>query len=283
MRLFCPVTDRSPHQKMPLVFAAIMPHGGEIIPELADDPAVMAETRSGMDRIATAFAAAEVETVIVITPHGLIYDGKISVSFCESASGFLDGPTGERVGATYRIDTTLASDLLTHPSLPYLGLTTDSDEAHFPLDWGALIPLLYTAEQSLPPSEIVVLAEDRSLSRETLVAAGRHIAAVAEASRKRIALIASCDLGHAHSSDGPYGFHDASKVHDELFTQLVSQHRLDALLDWDEGFLEDAKVDAYWQTLMLHGALTVVPMSVTVHSYEAPTYFGMLTASYSRL
>jgi len=268
---------------MPLVFAAIMPHGGEIIPELADDHTVMARTRSGMEHISAAFAAAAVETVIVITPHGLIYEGKISVSFCKSASGFLDGPTGERVGATYPIDTALASDLLAHASLPYVGLTTDSDEAHFPLDWGALIPLLYTAEQALSPSEIVVLAEDRSLSRETLVAAGKHIATVAEASSKRIALIASCDLGHAHSADGPYGFHDTSKVHDELFTQLVAQHRLDELLDWEEAFLEDAKVDAYWQTLMLHGALTIVPMSVNVHSYEAPTYFGMLTASYSRL
>ncbi len=176
---------------MPLVFAAIMPHGGEIIPELAYDPTVMALTRSGMERIATAFAEAEVETVIVITPHGLIYDGKISVSFCRSASGFLDGPTGVRVGATFRIDTTLANDLLAHPSLPYVGLTTDSDETHFPLDWGALIPLLYTAEQSLPSSEIVVLAEDRSLSRETLVVAGKHIATIAEASSKRIALSAS--------------------------------------------------------------------------------------------
>ena len=236
-----------------------------------------------MESIATAFAAAAVETVVVITPHGLIYDGNISISCCKYASGFLDGPTGERVGGTYPIDTALANDLLAHDSLPYVGLTTDSEEAHFPLDWGALIPLLYTAELALSPSEIVVLAEDRGLSRDTLVAAGRHIAEVAEASSKRIALIASCDLGHAHLADGPYGYQEASKVHDELFTQVVSANQLDLLLDWDEAVLEEAKVDAYWQTLMLHGALTVVPMSVTLHTYEAPTYFGMLTASYSRL
>ena len=268
---------------MPLVFAAIMPHGGEIIPALAEDHTLMARTRLGMESIATAFAAAAVETVVVITPHGLIYDGNISISCCKYASGFLDGPTGERVGGTYPIDTALANDLLAHASLPYVGLTTDSEEAHFPLDWGALIPLLYTAEIALSPSEIVVLAEDRGLSRDTLVTAGRHIAEVAEASSKRIALIASCDLGHAHLADGPYGYHEASKVHDELFTQVVSANQLDLLLDWDEAFLEDAKVDAYWQTLMLHGALTVVPMPVTLHTYEAPTYFGMLTASYSRL
>jgi aromatic ring-opening dioxygenase LigB subunit len=106
---------------------------------------------------------------------------------------------------------------------------------------------------------------------------------MAEASDKRIALIASCDLGHAHDADGPYGYHPASKNHDERFVQVVAENRLEALLDWDDAFLDDAKVDAYWQTLMLYGALTVVPMSVSFHTYEAPTYFGMLTASYLRL
>ena len=268
---------------MPLVFAAIMPHGGEIIPELADDPALMARTRSGMLSIGTAFAHENIDTVIVITPHGLIYEGHISVSCCSSASGVLDGPRGDRIGATFSIDRSLASRLLKQPTLPLLGLTVDSDDVHFPLDWGALIPLLFTTVTNNKPPEVVILAEDRSLPRRDLVDAGKLIAEAAEASEKRIALIASCDLGHAHDPDGPYGYHDASKVHDSLFTQVVRDNRLDTLLDWDEAFLEDAKVDAYWQALMLHGALSVVPMIVTVHTYEAPTYFGMLTASYSRL
>jgi aromatic ring-opening dioxygenase LigB subunit len=268
---------------MPLVFAAIMPHGGEIIPELAEDPSVMAQTRCGMMSIGSSFIAADINTVIVITPHGHVYQDVITVSCCKTAAGALDGPRGERIGASFTVDTDLANALLNHPTLPLVGLTTGDDTTDFPLDWGALIPLLFTADTDASACKVVVLAEDRGLSRDVLVAAGKHIAHVAEASPKRIALIASCDLGHAHAADGPYGYHHASKVHDDLFTQLVSENRLDVLLDWDEAFLEDAKVDAYWQTLMLYGALTVVPMSVTFYTYEAPTYFGMLTASYLRL
>ncbi len=179
---------------MPLVFAAIMPHGGEIIPELADDPALMAHTRSGMLSIGTTFAEENIDTVIVITPHGLIYEGHISVSCCMSASGVLDGPRGEKVGATFSIDQSLATRLLNHPTLPLLGLTVDSQDVHFPLDWGALIPLLFTAATNNKPPEVVILAEDRSLPRRDLVAVGKLIAEAAEASGKRIALIASCDL-----------------------------------------------------------------------------------------
>jgi aromatic ring-opening dioxygenase LigB subunit len=267
---------------MPLVFAAIMPHGGEIIPELADDPNVMSLTRSGMNAISKAFVDANIDTVIVITPHGLIYEDLISVSRSAVATGYLDGPTGARVGASFTVDTVLADDLIQTDNLPFVGLTTDDDTA-FPLDWGALIPLLFTATVVNPRCKVVVLAEDRSLSRDVLVDAGKHIAMVAEASKSRVGLIASCDLGHAHDPDGPYAYHQASSKHDFAFTNLVQENRLGELLTWEDAFLEDAKVDAFWQTLMLHGALSVVPMSVTFHTYEAPTYFGMLTASYSRV
>lgn len=267
---------------MPLVFAAIMPHGGEIIPELADNPNVMSLTRSGMNAISKAFMDASVDTVVVITPHGLIYEGLISVSRVTTATGHLDGPTRARVGASFTVDTVLADNLIHSDTLPFVGLTT-ADETAFPLDWGALIPLLFTANVMQPSCNVVVLAEDRSLPRDVLVDAGKHIAKVAEASKSRVGLIASCDLGHAHDPDGPYGYHPASSKHDSEFTKLVQESRLSELLTWDDAFLEDAKVDAYWQTLMLLGALGVVPMSVTFHTYEAPTYFGMLTASYSRL
>ena len=65
---------------MPLVFAAIMPHGGEIILELAEDPLLMAHTRAGMMAIGSEFTAAGIDTVIVITPHGHIYQDVITVS-----------------------------------------------------------------------------------------------------------------------------------------------------------------------------------------------------------
>jgi len=42
----------------------------------------------------------------------------------------------------------------------------------------------------------------------------------------------------------------------------------------------DAKADSYWQMLMLHGALEHGNWRGEFLSYEAPTYFGMLCASY---
>ena len=50
----------------------------------------------------------------------------------------------------------------------------------------------------------------------------------------------------------------------------------------DPGLVRDAKPDSYWQMLMLHGALRGQGWRGELLSYEAPTYFGMLCASYRR-
>jgi aromatic ring-opening dioxygenase LigB subunit len=113
-----------------------------------------------------------------------------------------------------------------------------------------------------------------------LVRCGVAIARAAEVSGKRVALLASCDQGHAHLLDGPYGFDPASAEHDAMMCEAIIENDLPRLIDWPEEFLETAKVDAYWQTIILAGALGHTPMRGELLSYEAPTYFGMAVAAY---
>jgi aromatic ring-opening dioxygenase LigB subunit len=61
----------------------------------------------------------------------------------------------------------------------------------------------------------------------------------------------------------------------------IKENDLPRLLQWPETFMEAAKVDAYWQTIILAGALGHTPMRGELLSYEAPTYFGMAVAAYS--
>ena len=93
-----------------------------------------------------------------------------------------------------------------------------------------------------------------------------------------MAFIASADHGHAHLEGGPYGFHPAAAEYDALVCELVRTHRLDRLVEIPRELVEKAKADSWWQMVMLHGATTGCRGDLI--SYEAPTYFGMLTASY---
>jgi aromatic ring-opening dioxygenase LigB subunit len=54
---------------------------------------------------------------------------------------------------------------------------------------------------------------------------------------------------------------------------------LDRLSEIPAELVEEAKADSWWQMLILHGA--TAGWTGRLISYEAPTYFGMLTAAYS--
>ena len=182
---------------MPLVFAAIAPHGGPVF----DEPT--GSTRRAMEELGRRFAAAEPEAVIVLTPHGIHVDGHFTVV---RASG-LAGDAAQWTDADTRYDGPGEPQLadaclraLQDDGLPALGITfgaTAAGDSTMPLDWGALIPLWFMRAPA------VVISPCRALSNMEHVRAG---AALARATgQRRIALIASADHGHGHTADGPYG------------------------------------------------------------------------------
>jgi aromatic ring-opening dioxygenase LigB subunit len=126
----------------------------------------------------------------------------------------------------------------------------------------------------------VVVSPARDLSYERHVTAGRAIARAAAASGKRVALIASCDHGHGHDARGAYGFTARSKEFDDQTVSLIEADDLSGLLRMDPQLPIEGVADSYWQMLMLHGALGSAWRGELL-SYEAPTYFGMICASYS--
>jgi aromatic ring-opening dioxygenase LigB subunit len=129
-----------------------------------------------------------------------------------------------------------------------------------------------------PPA--VIVTPSRSLPRAILVDFGRAVAAASAAEPRRIGFVASCDWGHCHREDGPYGYHPASAEVDAEVVAAIEAgdlHRLDAITDERASL---AAIDGLWQTLMLAGALDVVPMTGDLLCYEAPSYYGMLVAAY---
>jgi len=64
--------------------------------------------------------------------------------------------------------------------------------------------------------------------------------------------------------------------------ELVRANRLGELAGMDASFAVAAKADSFWQLLMLHGAIGDA-FEAELLSYEAPTYFGMLCASFAPL
>lgn len=267
---------------MPFIFGCIAPHGFQILPELVKDPQEAHVTRSAMADLGNRLEALAPDTVVILTPHGIRIDGTMCVSVSVRAAGEL----GPEVSVDFDVDQPLAEAIAEQstaagvPVAKCIYGASAGPASCIPLDWGALIPLRFMGHTYQPKPKVVVICPSRSLSRDQMVAFGRAIAQAAEASPRRIALIASADQAHAHAENGPYGFDPAAREYDRQMCDAVTNGNLLSLLETDHALVDAAKPDSLWQMLILGGALTVRPMRGELLSYEMPSYFGMLCAAY---
>jgi aromatic ring-opening dioxygenase LigB subunit len=148
-----------------------------------------------------------------------------------------------------------------------------------PMDWAVLIPLWFLGGRRQPPVPVVVVAPARDLPPQAHRRAGQAVAEAIAASGKRVAVVASADQGHGHRADGPYGFDPTSAQFDARIKELVEGDRLAELIAIEADLVSQAKADSWWQMLMLEGVLGGAWRSELL-AYEAPTYYGMLTAAF---
>ena len=272
---------------MGLVFACIAPHGSIAIAEWCapEERPLAARTRAAFEELGRRFDAARPEVTVLLTPHHVHVEKHLAIVVSSALSGMLEGGAA-RVELRAAVDRDLAHTLqaaIADAGVPIVGVSygaNDAAAAVTPMDWATQIPIHFMGGRSTPPVPIVMVAPARDLPWDLHVTAGQAIAGAAAALRKRIALIASCDHGHAHDPKGPYGYSPASKVFDDRVVDLVKRNALGELLSFDAAFVAEAKADSFWQMLMLHGAIGG-RWRADFLSYEAPTYFGMLCAAFT--
>jgi aromatic ring-opening dioxygenase LigB subunit len=275
-----------------LVFACIAPHGSMIIPALEDKNGHKAlATRAAMEELGRRMAAARPETIVLVTPHGYRVDGVFSLLDNRRVRGELTSESmngnGKHIALEFEVDSEMnhaimqAARSLQVPAARIAYAVPDDPEFSQELDWGAFVPLWFMGRAVQPKPKVVIACPDRNnLPRELFALFGLSISKAAEKLDRRIAFIASADLGHAHDKNGPYGFDSASKEYDSALIDAIRAQDLSRLLSFDPDWLKRAATDSYSQILNLHGAIDGKNFKGELLSYELPTYFSMLCASY---
>jgi aromatic ring-opening dioxygenase LigB subunit len=275
-----------------LIFACIAPHGSMIIPLLGEKGAEKAlATRAAMEDLGRRVAAAQPETLVVITPHGHRVDGCFSLLNNRRVQGTL-GPEPESNGhsftLTFEVDKELnaaiveESRALDVPAVRLGYAVPDETQFWQPLDWGVTVPLWFLGAMFHPQPRVVIACPDRgNMPWQLFPTFGKSIRLAAESINRRVVFIASADLGHAHDAQGPYGYDIASKEFDIALIDAVKAQDLARLLEFDLDWLKRASTDSYGQILNLYGAIRGTNFRGEVLSYEVPTYFGMMCVAYS--
>ena len=270
-----------------IVFAAIAPHGSLAIPNARgpEEKGKGDATAAGMEELGRRFAAARPEAVVVFTPHNVHVEGALAVVVSGKAAGDLAQWGGPQVRLEGPLDRELAiavKEAIRNSGLPVVGISfggNDPAMAVHPMDWAVLIPYWYLGGRSQPQVPLVIISPCRDLGPQEHVRAGRAVASAAASSGRRVALVASADHGHGHDAAGPYGIRPESRAYDDRVVEIVRSGRLERLLELDADWVNAAAADSWWQMLMLHGALGD-GLRADLLSYEAPTYYGMLTAAF---
>ena len=265
---------------MPIVFKAIMPHGDELLPHTAAYAGLLVLRRAMAD-IGTELRARRPDLILVASPHHLRIAGHLAIADTAYAEGAVTAG-GDVYSLRVEIDRgfnrTLfeASAAAGLPPAPVGFQSAEGPLSTLPLDFGTLVPLYYLAGQETP-LKICLVGPPRDLGLRPLVRLGEEVAR--RCGTRRVALIASADLAHAHLADGPYGFDPSAAAYDALVQSAALKGDLSSLADLPPDFLSAAKPDAPWQLAMLQGAMGG-EHAVFNFAYARPTYFGMLTARF---
>jgi aromatic ring-opening dioxygenase LigB subunit len=267
---------------MPLIYACIAPHAGDLIPETVADQNIVTTSRQSMYALGEKLKALAPDVIVIVNPHGFRVQGALSVSIAERAIA----DWAPDVKLDFEMDTVLAKDIadqaveLNVPIVRYIYGASGGPECFIPLDWGAVVPLYFMGHRFTPKPKIVHLSPMRTLPFATHYDFGRAIGRVLKTSDKRIAFIASADQGHAHDANGPYGYDPASAKYDAWMQDVIRNGNLDELLNADSQLVEDGKPDSLWPTLVLAGVLKENQMQAKLLSYEVNVYFGILCAEF---
>jgi aromatic ring-opening dioxygenase LigB subunit len=271
---------------VPLVYACIAPHASELVPAFSGTKGrLFSATRSAMRALAKEMSEARPQTIVVSTPHNLRMPKHIGVVTSEYTSGKLS-EGGRTVSLRAKCDVRLAADVVEaceEAGLPVVGANygaLSGPLSDLAMDWGSLIPLWFFLRPR-KDVKVVIVTPARGIPIGQNYEFGRVVAEVASESRRRVAFVASADQAHAHSKKGPYGFSREAEAYDRLVRRAVEEGELASLMKLSPEFVERAKPDSLWQMTMLAGAASVVPMRGRLLSYQVPTYFGMLCASYA--
>jgi aromatic ring-opening dioxygenase LigB subunit len=275
---------------MPLEYACIAPHGGDIIPALAvrKTEHLFEQTRESVRKIARMIREGRPDTIVIASPHNLRLQNNIAIVTAENSTGQLKGPGSRKLSLSLRCDREFAQDVLaesTRIGLPVVGAnygTSEGPASDMAMDWGTLVPMWFVAKEARVRARIVIVAPSREIPLSQNIAFGVMIGEMAEKSKRRIAFIASADQAHAHQKSGPYGFHQSAVKYDQFVSRAIQKNRIDSISRLSKRFVEEAKPDSLWQMAILAGITRVVRMQGTLLSYAVPTYYGMLCASFVR-
>lgn len=256
---------------MSLVGAFIVPHPPLIVPEVGrGEEKKISKTADCYHRAAKRIAELKPDTIIVTSPHSVMYSDYFHISPGKSARGSFRnyGAGGVSIQADYDEEFVQALEACAERDGVEAGTLGEKERG---LDHGTMIPL-YFVNQYYTAYRLVRIGIS-GLSLPLHYRLGKCIERTAEKLDRRIVVIASGDLSHKLKEDGPYGFAPEGVEFDRQIVQAMKEGDFLKFLEFSPDFCEAAAECGLRSFVIMAGALSGKSVEPDFLSYEGP--FGV--------
>jgi len=269
---------------MTLLYGTLLPHPPLLIPEIGgDERQAAALTDQSMRTVAKTIARLQPDTLVIISPHGLLFEDTMVMMGGEQLQGSFaefDVPRSIQVANDIPL-LEEAYQLARQQDVP-LEILDDALKARFgleqELDYGALVPLSYMLEEQFAGS--VLHLSVGLLTPLELYRVGMVIRQAAARLGRRIAVIASGDNAHTLSHQAPLGFHPEGERFDQFLSDSIRDGRWMEVMLADPQRRELAAEDTIPSLTVMFGCFEETPLQAEVLSYEAPYGVGYTVAQF---
>ena len=256
---------------MAILGAVQVPHPPLILPEVGHgEEKRIQSTIDAFDAAAKFIADLQPDTVIISSPHSILYSDYFHISPGPSAKGSMAqfGAPQLKFSCAYDEELVKAVEAAAKENnIPAGTLGNRQPE----LDHGTMVPMYFLAKYCKTCKIVRLALSGFSLKEHYRV--GMLIAETAEKLGRKIVWIASGDLSHKLTKEGPYGFNPAGPQYDKKIMEVMGSGNFADLFSFKDDFLEEAAECGHRSFVLMAGAFDGLAVESRKLSYEGP--FGV--------
>ena len=257
---------------MSIIAAFMVPHPPMIVPQIGRGREKdIQSTIDAYIRVAEEIAELKPETIIISSPHSVMYADYFHISPGKGAIGSFVEFGAKEVSFEVKYDTEFVNALVESASIAKFpaGILGEKNKA---LDHGTMVPLWFITQKY---NDFKLVRTGLSgLDLPAHYKYGMMIKEASEALNRRTVYVASGDLSHKLQDYGPYGFAPEGPEYDKRIMDVCSNARFGELFDFDESFCDKAAECGHRSFVIMAGALDGVAVKATQLVHEDVTGVG---------
>ena len=257
---------------MAIQAAFTVPHPPLIIPEIGKgEEEQIRETIGAYERAADEIAALAPETIIITSPHSVMYADYFHISPGRGAKGSFGRFGAGRVRFDEEYDTSLRERICALADAEGFPAGT-LGERDASLDHGTMVPLWFIRRKYAGGKILRIGLSGLPLSDHYRL--GQMIARAVDEAGRRAVFIASGDLSHKLQSYGPYGYAPEGPEYDRRIMDVCGRAAFGELLEFDETFCDRAAECGHRSFVIMAGAFDGIRVKAEVFSHQDVTGVG---------